>query len=310
MAKQKDDRTWVKDHFAQLEAIAEKVARVGGGLTEEVGPWSVLKQLAIHNVLGVYLPIISGQPWAKTKTFIDTNASCGVNLVRGTKYRIAGSSLIAAAARTRFDQYFFIEKDARKCDVLRERLTQFLPTGKFEVLQGTADERLPEVMRRVPTWDAHYFAVVDPYTLSAISWDGLKTLLGHPRGDVLINFQTTHFKRGTPEVAEAFCGTPDVRALIERNAPEDEFLSLFQARIRNSRPVQETIRIKTGESRYYYDFIYATAATKGNNPWMKAMGPVKKRVERLTGKGVMNILENKGLLDSFGEDNDKQDSDS
>lgn len=308
MPAKKDDRTWMEEHFKALQGVADKVGNIHPDVLENGAPWAVLKHMAVRNLLGMYLGIISKQAWVKQRFYIDTNSSCGLNLLRDTKFKVAGSALIGATTETPFDHYFFIEPDPVKRAALEARLAHLLPAGKFSVYRRGADEDLPDIMGRIPRHDAHYFAVVDPYGLSGITWKGLNAVMGHPRGDVLINFQTTHVKRGRRDQAEAFFGSPEVLGLIDRGAPEDEIRDHFLERVHTCRQVTETIRVMSGgRNRYYYDLVYAVARTGGDNPWFaKVLPPLKRRVENLTGEGVINILTS-NRIDRFFSDGDGSD---
>lgn len=289
------DRDWVLKNYQGLQDTLHLVEDVHPEVVESVGPWSVLKELAIKNSLGMYLPIIASQPWARVKTFIDTNASCGINHVRDTAFKLPGSSILGAATKTKFDRYFYIEPDARKREALAARLASLLDMEKVTILEAPADEAIPSIMAQLPSRDAHFFAIVDPYSLSAISWKGLSALMAHP-GDLLINLQTTLVKRHH-RPAEAFYGTPDVRTLIERDAPEAELRDFFLGRVKALRPATEFITVKAGASRYYYDLVYAAASTNTGSPWLNAVRGVKRRVEHLDGDDVLAILQNVGLRD-------------
>lgn len=296
MPAKKDDRQWVEEHYQALRQDAERVAHIHPDVLEPVKPWSILKQIAVRNILGMYLGVMARQEWAKTRTFIDTNSSCGVNLLEATQHRVAGSSLIGASSDTPFTQYHFIEPDRVKREALEARLAVVLRGRTYEVHGAPADDALPRIMKRVPRYDAHYFAVVDPYRLSDITWKGLSALMAHPRGDVLINFQTTQVKRGTKEIAEAFFGTAKVSDLIDQDASEDLLLKCFLDQVHAVRPMTETLRVRSGKTRYYYDIIYATAQTRGGNPWLaNAVGPLRQRLERITGEDVLAMLQSESL---------------
>lgn len=299
LASRKTHREWVTEHFASLKAAAAGVSHIHPEVVEDGPHWSVLKHLAIHNSLGMYLAIMSRQRWAKELYYVDTNSSCGISLLRKTTFKVAGSSLIGATTTTPFHHYFFVEPDPQKHVALTERLDAVLPAGKFTVYSERADSAIPKIMAQIPQRDAHYFAVVDPYNMSGISWGGLSALMSHDRGDILMNFQTTQVKRVTNEIAEAVYGDGRVIEYRDRQASEEEMLALFLDRMRTRRPVTETIRVRSGTNRYYYDLIYASAATRGDNPWMKMVRSLKKRVESLDGKRVIDILQTRDLGEYF-----------
>jgi three-Cys-motif partner protein len=299
VAPKKTEREWLDGHFKALTETAGRVAQIHPEVVEDAPPWSLLKHATIRDTLGMYLTIMKNQSWLKYKVFIDTNSSCGISRLRDRKQLLAGSALLGATTQTPFDHYHFCEPDDVKRAALEARLSAVLLKPKFTVYAENADDAIPKIMRTIPPRDAHFFAVVDPYNLGSVSWKGLSALMGRTRGDVLFNFQTTQVKRVTAEGAETFWGNKDVHELRARNAPEPEILDAFVTRLQTLRPVTEVFRVRDGQTRYYYDFIYAVAATSGQNPWMKHAARLRERLDGLTGQDVLNALRSPSL-DRFG----------
>lgn len=293
MPPKKTERAWLDGHLDELSKIAERVRAASADVLEDAPPWSLLKHATIRDLLGMYLTIMSKQVWAKHKVFIDTNSSSGLSALRDTKRILAGSALVGATTRTPFDHHYFCEPDDAKRAALVARLGALLPAEKFSVHPGTADEMIRDLVPRLPTRNAHYFAVLDPYTLN-LPWSAFAALCSRP-GDILYNFQTTHVKRVTPTIAEACWGSAEVHELRERNAPEDDIIEAFERRVQTLRPVTRVFRIRDGRTRYYYDFIYAVGGTKGSNPWIRHADRLNERLSQLTGQDVLHALGSSSL---------------
>lgn len=299
MPPKKTEREWLKGHFEAMTAKAAQVKHLEPEVLEDAPMWSLLKHATMRDLLGMYLTIMSKQTWCRRKVFIDTNSSSGLSRLRSTKHTLIGSALLGATTETPFDHYYFNEPDAVKHRALSDRLAAILPHGKFTVLSTSADDAIATIVPRLPARDAHYFAVLDPYTVN-LSWKAFAALCSRP-GDILYNFQTTHVKRVTPHIAEACWGTAAVHELRGRNAPEEEIIDGFIERVKTARPVTAVFRVRDGKTRYYYDFIYAVAGTKGSNPWMKHAQRLQERLGHLTGRDVAHVL-GTASLDDFGED--------
>lgn len=301
MRAKMDDRAWVEKHFAALERVAAKAMARRPDVLEHVGAWTVLKQLAIKNILGVYLPILRNQPWAKRLVYIDTHAGCGINALRDTKRQIAGTALLPfAGGDARFAHYHYVEIDDAKRTALEERLSLFLPKDQYTIYPEPAIDAIKKIVAAERVTGTHQLCVVDPYSMSQINWDGLAQIMKASPGDLVINFPTTEPKRTTQEIAESFFGTGAVRGLLTAETTEQDLLDFFLARLQEHRPVVRTVRIQSGEGRFYYDLVYATRKTRSDSKFVAAIDEVRARVEGLTGADVMRIIGNR-RLGSFGE---------
>jgi hypothetical protein len=171
------------------------------------------------------------------------------------------------------------------------------PTDEVTVVAAGADDAVQAILDSLAKKNSHYLAVFDPYAFKQGSWESYGRLISNtPRGDLLITFQTSMVKRTSEKQRKAFFGPAYDPGIM--NMTEDKILEWFKETcLRPHRPIVDHVRVRASGAwgRYYYDLVYCVARTAGGNPFMKAFGDVRRRVESLTGETIQDMLKNKGL---------------
>jgi three-Cys-motif partner protein len=141
-----------------------------------------------------------------------------LNLLERSKTLIDGSPLIALKAQarngTRFSRLFFIERDPELADELTTTLTQVEPPGRWRIIRGDVNDRLPrlfqQLSRRSPTFVFLDTEGIEPKwtTLQAIAPWRVEFLINFPLG------MSINRNERSPKTLEYF-GTDDVLPLLE-----------------------------------------------------------------------------------------------
>jgi len=289
---------WLDSKLEYLSRLGSAFAGIGGSECYEAGAWDVLKLIGLLYAHDVYLPIMAKQRakkrWAKLY-YIDLNAASGLVRVGSSARRVAGSALIAANNLLRpsgqsYDHAIFVEPSAAACLALSARLAAALPADRYTIVNKTANEAMPDILRAVGTADAHYLSLFDPFGFQQGDWDAYGRLLGSTqRGDMLVVFQTTAAKRAGEAAFARFVGR-SVPGLM--NMSETEVLATFETRLAEVRGAVGSARIRAGagHGRYYYDLVYAAARTWKRNPFLNAFGDFERKVGGMTGAAVEAVL--------------------
>lgn len=124
-----------------------------------------------------------GRPrWPKSVAYVDLFAGPGVLCVENARY--PGSPLLAANSRKQFEHLIFCEKKFELAAALEARLDHSPAAGRFSVLVGDCNEKVDDVVDRIPT-ESLAVAFVDPTGLHA-RFETLCTLCAGRRVDLLI----------------------------------------------------------------------------------------------------------------------------
>jgi three-Cys-motif partner protein len=296
-----------------LKKLAKGVPREGH--VYQTGPWTVLKLLAVYYTVDFCVRIMAaphhetGEPRQGfgSVVYIDLNAGSGLVGIKDTKAIVAGTALIGPGLSrenpTRaFDYHFLVEPDEGRANALELRLAALLPRERFRVIRKGADDAIDEIVPRLVQTNANFVAVFDPYGFqegSEKSWARL--LGGRRRGDLISTFQTKLATRHTARTITPVIGAGILDGLEDSHLTTSEALEAFRTSVKRHRPVVRDVRIRAGDTGYFYDVLYATRASRTGEDWAGAFDRVKAKLEALDGTRIRTMLKYRTLERGLGD---------
>ena len=161
----------------------------------EIGEWSVLKNEIIDKYTQAYLTIMNhpNQDWCTSTLYVDAFAGAPENRLRGTKEIVPGSAKRALSWMPGFSEYYFVDADPVRAQLLRE-----LAQDRPDVTVFNEDGNSVLMSHIVPRLQRQYkrrgFVLLDPYGLQ-LDWNVVKSLGFTNSADVAINFPTMDINR-------------------------------------------------------------------------------------------------------------------
>ena len=314
-AGRKDDYEWLKERLPKVFELGKRLSTVYPDVIVNAHPWTLLK-LLLHSV---YVPLYTSiiKPSITKQRFypmvyIDLFSGCGLNKISTPSsgdVLMPGSPILASFfARSKFDYFVCVEKNAKRANALKARLKE-VPDGyasEPRIILGDCNEVIDEICFMLDVIldkkrRSHYLAFIDPYGFE-LSWFTLEKLLKR-RGDLWILMQAEQIPRmkGTPkgrEKLKEFFG--DYR-FMNFNKPT-EFVVYYCHKISrvgsiNVRrefvipcPIKLGIRTRKGRVTRRYYLIFATRKTKQGSRWIKAVEKWRERIKNLTPKLVERAI--------------------
>lgn len=180
--------------------------------------------------IGKYLPAFT-TALSKTRfrlSYIDAFAGTGVChvTVGGAKLLIPGSASIALNCAPPFHRVFFIEKKKRHVAALK-RLANSAAPKWIEVINGDANEHLPEILRGLDPKRDRALVFLDPYGM-AVDWTTLQTIAASKIVDLWYLFPLSGLYRQAANDAASI--DPDKAAALNRMLGTESWRQDFYAK--------------------------------------------------------------------------------
>lgn len=302
--RKKSNREWLE---GQLDFICDLGSRVGPirpRSSHEYGLHTALKLAALNHSLGVFLPV--ARKWIDkahrfdSAIYVDLFAGCGATRVPQTGDWLAGSPIIAAGSRYRFDRVLCVEKDGENAEALRARLSEFRDRD-WTVLEGDCNNLATALSSQVRARNPLAFVFVDPQGME-IRWSTLETLSRlFPCMDLLFNFTygaervLGDLRKGRiagSRVMEAFAGPDWPELLLDENR---DLVGFVEERISSvlGRPVGAKVLIRDIDNRPRYFLILRVRRTSGGSSFFAGYEDMLKRLASLTPLEVLGVLNDK-----------------
>ena len=285
---------WLKGKLSDLMQVSNDLT-AASDVYSPARAWSPLKLILLLYYVDVYTRIIPR--WFDNMFYLDLLAGAGIDNIEETGDKVVGSPIVASTfSRNQFSKLFLMELDTDRASALALRMRRILASDKFEVLQGDANVRVDDVLDHLRKRRSHYLAFIDCQGLD-IWWETMEKLLQLP-GDVIFVHQTAEISRvcgkakQSPSDAEClgrFYSTDTANVLLSQKADRDTLCASYEENLRSQRGITIPIRIRSDS--YHYDVIFATRATRGGSPWLKAVRTAKEKVEGFTGEAVKIALD-------------------
>jgi three-Cys-motif partner protein len=159
---------------------------MGKGKLDEVGYWSEIKLEIIRKYVAAYSTIMNRQSQIRNHYYIDGFAGAGYHISKDTKELIPGSPTNALNVEPPFDEYYFIDLDGGKAQLL-EAISKNNP--KAHVYEGDCNKILIEEIFPLVRYEDYNRAlcVLDPYGLH-LNWEVMYNAGKYRTIDMFLNF--------------------------------------------------------------------------------------------------------------------------
>ena len=172
--------------------MGDRASTVRPEIHHDYGVHTALKLSALNHALDVFTPIARRQADRGRKygrsVYVDLFAGSGVTMTPNGDW-LAGSPIIAANSRARFDAIVLVEKGSERLNALKERLRVVAGVGQPapEYIGGDCNALKERVIGLLRPTDL-VFVVVDPEGME-VHWDTIRKIVGVcPASDLFINF--------------------------------------------------------------------------------------------------------------------------
>ena len=264
------------------------------GIDSEYGPHTILKLAYLNYYLGIFARIANA--WKNSHhfdkvVFIDAFGGSGLVKVRGSKYTILGSSLIASL-NPMIDEIIPIEIDPSKVTLLKERLEVLTP-GKACVYPGDVNALIQKVVDEHITERTIVLFFVDPEGMEP-SFLQLKYLMDRTRYvDILMNFSWGVYRLNGRIMA--YFNESDINRMksliptyIPGKDPSNAVIEMFEGMF--GKPYGDEVKIKSSGNKEEYSLILRIRKTQSNTAWIKPMEEFGKIISRADGDLALELL--------------------
>ena len=306
MPAAKTPREWLAGQIGFLSKWGDEASAIEPLVTHEYSAHTGLKLAALNHAIGVFSPIAAGavsRGLYDRMVYLDLFAGCGLNTLRATGDRLAGSPVIAAHAKSAFDHIVCIERRKDYCRVLRRRL-ELSGAKSYEVLEGDCNSIAPAWSQGESTRSI-VFVNVDPEGMET-RWSTIQALSERfSAADFFVNFT---FGAEREHAAAKSTGRPspvleDLTGLDLEDivlGPNREVSDIYQERIRSvlGRVVGDSTLIRTEGNQPLYRVLVYGRRTRGGSPWGKAYGAIHERLSALAPvdvRGALNTIKGRGI---------------
>lgn len=300
-----DSADYIKERVAGLGDHAHEIYNVADGVSNDFDSWTALKLILHSAAINMYSKVHRNQGTGDI-FYIDALAGCGISTYDSDRFFI-GSSLLAARETVKpFSKMYFIESEGEYCDALRDRLDyafslpQYTEPDDFKIIEGDANERISEVVDEIRDLGSYedrfnYYCFADNQGLD-FTWSSIEELTPKPYGDLLINLPIAHAigrtaNKGPSKKLNDFYGK-DMSETPGGGYNREQLRDIYCNRLANrGRSIQEVTKVQTDVGSLYFDLIYATRRTGGDNGYMDVIRYVKNVLEKVHSGDVDKMLD-------------------
>ncbi len=242
----------------------------------EVGEHSKYKHHFIARYIHAFTTSMKNQKWAGLY-YIDLFAGAGIERLRTSRKLDWGSPMLAARSKDPFTRLYLCERDAEKCDALRQRVTQVRPDS--HIVQGDAENHAESIVADVPMGGLS-LAFLDPYglhlklsTLRVLCRRRTDLVIFFPdRMDALRNWAAYYFDNPDSNLDNCLGADVDWRSRLGGCLPEkrgEVLRDLYKSQIQSQLncPYVDFERIKTIKGAPLYYLIFCSRHQFGLKLW-------------------------------------------
>lgn len=260
----------------------------------EYGPHTVLKLAYFNYYLGLFTRIASswkaGHFFDKV-LFVDAFGGSGLVKVKGTKYSVLGSSILAAL-NPFFDKIISFEIDGTKAKLLQNRLDIIAP-GKCIVHNGDVNVLLKSIVDDEITDRTIVMFFVDPEGMEP-DFTELKYLTDRTKYvDILTNFTWGVYRLNGRILAQF--NDNDIKRMkmliptyVPGIDPSDAVLSMFEDMF--GKPYGDRVEIKRTGRVTEYSLILRIRKTQSGTAWLGPMKDFGKIIGASDGDIALELL--------------------
>ncbi|MCE5187234.1 MAG: three-Cys-motif partner protein TcmP [Planctomycetaceae bacterium] len=194
-------------------------------ITEDVGEWSKAKHYYLLRYIDAFTTAMKDKRWGSLH-YIDLFAGAGIERIKETGELQWGSPMIAAKAPYPFTSLHLCEKDQRKFEALKARLSAF---SNVQLLKGDANDEVSGIMKNIPDKSLS-LAFLDPYglhldfeTVKQLASRRVDLILFFPdRLDMIRNWRAYYYENNESNLDKFLGEGVDWRSTL-LNAPRDKY---------------------------------------------------------------------------------------
>ncbi len=286
-----------------------RLQKIHPDCTDEYSDHSLLKLMAITYWVGIFSPIAHNRlkrKYGYKVVYVDSMAGCGVtSTTKGDHFcgSCPGAVLSAINRDVPFDLTVCVEKEARKTEALKERLSTLMPPSEVIVLNDDIMNVSADIKRLLKDRKSVSYIVIDPQALHGVTWGGLSPLLSC-KGDAMFTwFELEAWRLKEAALTDITHAAKD--AEVERmnelfgnegwkktSSPE-ELTQLFIERVlaECGKTAAAKVRIPRSGGNYYWMILFAgnfRNAEKLTKDWQHR---VEARIMSAHGKGISSLLD-------------------
>lgn len=260
----------------------------------EYGPHTVLKLSYLNYYLGLFTRIAnrykSNHLFDKV-VFIDAFGGSGVVNVRGTKYTVLGSSMLAAL-NPLFDKVITFEIDNKRAHKLQKRLDVVAP-GKCLVKKGDVNLLLKPIVDKEITDRTIVLFFVDPEGMEP-DFSELKYLMERTKYvDIIMNFTWGVYRLdGRIQAKFNESDIKRMKMLIPSYEPgmdpTDAALGMFEDMF--GKPYGDKVEIRSSGHRTEYSLILRIRKTQSGTAWLDPMVDFGRIIGMCDGDVALDLL--------------------
>jgi three-Cys-motif partner protein len=295
---------YVSERVELLQRDADEFYEIGDEVSNDFDSWTALKLILHLGAIEMYTTVHRSQGTGDI-FYIDALAGSGISKYDESSF-FKGSPLIAAeAAKMPFSKMFFIERNERCRNALRDRLTYafdqpaYTEPDEWEVMGGDVNNQIGDVIDEIwkmSDFDTkfNYYCFIDNEGLNA-NWSVIDSLTPRPYGDLLINIPTTVMgmsaRKGSINALNQFF-PDDISREALGSTSRSRLKRMYCDEVADSgRSVQERTHIDTDDAgSYCYDLLYATRDIEGGNDYMEVIEYLREGIERIHSGHVDDII--------------------
>ena len=288
--------TWLDKQIKDLQEKTSKfkeeintIKNINPKICNEFQETTILKLICLNYSLNIYATIIhsfiSNKKIFQHMFYVDLFSGSGLDRVKTKNYILIGSPFISVLNhKTQFTKFFFCEENTDFRNTLELRLDSLQIKNKEIYKDCNFD--IDEIIRKIKEYpDSHIFFFIDPYS-TEFEWNSMKKILS-TYSDVLFTFMTRPIER----IREAsFAQSGKKQPTLLRIYGDDSWnnktkssVDIYKENILKIRPNGIVESINIGD---YYDLIFVTNKTKGNNKWMQGIIQAKREIEKNSKEAV------------------------
>ncbi|MBI4442342.1 MAG: three-Cys-motif partner protein TcmP [Acidobacteria bacterium] len=158
---------------------------------DKIGYWSEVKLEIVRDYASAYSKILTAKGFHHV--YIDAFAGAGVHISKATKEPVAGSPLNALLVNPPFNEFFFIDLESQKADLLKQLVGE---RKDVYIFQGDCNELLKEKVFPKVRWEDYRrgLCLLDPYGLH-LDWKVVAQAGKMKTIDMFLNFQVMDMNR-------------------------------------------------------------------------------------------------------------------
>ncbi len=288
--------TWLDNQIKDLQEKTSKfkekinkIANIKPEIYNEFEATTILKLISLNYSLTICATIIHkhilNNIAFKNMFYVDLFSGSGLDKVKKKNYMVIGSPFISVLNhKDKFTKFFFCEEDINYRQALELRLDSLEIQNK-EIYKNCNSD-IDEIIKNIKKYkDSYIFFFIDPFS-TQFEWDSMKKVLA-TRSDILFTFMTSQIERVREQAfADSSKKQPTLKKIYgddSWNNKDKTLVDIYKGNILKTRPNGIVESINIGD---YYDLIFITNKTSGNNKWMQGIIQVKKEIEKNPKKAV------------------------